>query len=171
MFQMVLALALLYITDMQWQKSYDYETVYKTNKFVADFIWCKINSELMYDFSIKKQVNLPKIAKKCASFLNTYQQNVLQKPWGVTHSLSRLPLRRPINTKEHSDFVKNGSLLSWFKPPDTIFRESTPSTKRLPPKKWEQSFQTASKLNIPSTYSKHSPFLLPATMNCCSKMV
>ena len=72
MFQMILALALLYITDMQWQKSYDYETVYKTNKFVADFIWCKINSELMYDFSIKKRVNLPKIAKKCVSFLNTY---------------------------------------------------------------------------------------------------
>ena len=67
--------------------------------------------------------------------LSKHQQNVLQKPWGCTHSLSRLPLRRPFNTKEHSDFVKNGSLLSWFKPPDTIFRESTSSTKRLPPKK------------------------------------
>ena len=74
--------------------------------------------------------------------LSKHQQNVLQTPWGSTHSLSRLPLRRPINTKEHSDFVKNGSLLSWFKPPDTIFRESTSSTKRLPPKKGEQFFQT-----------------------------
>ena len=74
--------------------------------------------------------------------LSKHQQNVLQTPWGSTHSLSRLPLRRPINTKEHSDFLKNGSLLSWFKPPDTIFRESTSSTKRLPPKKGEQFSQT-----------------------------
>ena len=72
---------------------------------------------------------------QCVSFLNINRMSYKHPEVCSTHSLSRLPLRRPINTKEHSDFVKNGSLLSWFKPPDTIFRESTSSTKRLPQKR------------------------------------